>query len=836
MTASALLPPSLLVFADESDDRVPIQTRQPSFPAGLDFNHTSPEELQKKYEGGAPPESVRMYLAIMDGSLMGSGEGWFGPSDSRFSWKWLAERHGIANDGAITREQFRGPEHWFNQLDRDHNGNVTADDLDWADNNPWVRNAYLCNRLFRKIDPRGDGRLKREEWIAFFDKAAGMKDSLTAGELRDAWLAGMTSGFLPGDKPSQEQLLDGLLNGDLGSLQEGPALDAPAPDFLLSTVDGDDDVQLADVIGKKPVVLVFGNFTCSPFRSMYPEVDAIAQRFKDEAEFLAVYVREAHPSDGWLMLSNTRVGVETAQPKTYGDRRSVAARCSGLLKPSILLLVDDARDSVGHAYSGMPARLYVIDRAGKIAYKGGRGPFGFKAGEMEQALVMTLLSEQPLDIKTATGGAAPIAHSQPRLALPTSEEAWQRLPEVTEGKDQPLPNWARALAPTSPYLTAAMLELDHTYRTTPHFSPRERGLIRSAVARINRSAYGLAYANAALKEGGVTDDQIAKLDAGDVSWLSEPEQRMYSYAAQASKAARDLTDSQVASLREELGDDRLVGLVLQTAYANFQDRFVHALALPLEDGGPLRPVAVKFGGANTPGGSNVPAAERPEIPTAAEGAGLLQPEWSDFTFQTLQLRLEKQRDREPRVSIPTWEEMIQRLPKGLYNPDQPLRIRWSRLVIGRQPEMGSAWVKCLRVFGNEAHQDRVFEESAFWVVTRELRCFYCMGHCEMLMEVGGITPVQIADSTEKMAYGDWSEFSPSEQATFSLASTMTKTPWAVTDTDFKALEAALGHERAVDAIWWISRCQFMTKVSDTFQLQLERDNVFHKFEPPKEKK
>lgn len=36
-------------------------------------------------------------------------------------------------------------------------------------------------------------------------------------------------------------------------------------------------------------------------------------------------------------------------------------------------------------------RLYVLDGAGKVAYKSGRGPFGFKAAEMEQALVMALL-------------------------------------------------------------------------------------------------------------------------------------------------------------------------------------------------------------------------------------------------------------------------------------------------------------------------------------------------------------------------------------------------------------------------------------------------------------
>ena len=52
--------------------------------------------------------------------------------------------------------------------------------------------------------------------------------------------------------------------------------------------------------------------------------------------------------------------------------------------------MDEIDDPVGNAYSGMPARLYVIDAGGKVAYKSGRGPFGFKPGEMEQALVMAL--------------------------------------------------------------------------------------------------------------------------------------------------------------------------------------------------------------------------------------------------------------------------------------------------------------------------------------------------------------------------------------------------------------------------------------------------------------
>ena len=57
------------------------------------------------------------------------------------------------------------------------------------------------------------------------------------------------------------------------------------------------------------------------------------------------------------------------------------------------VLVDGLDDAVGHAYSGMPDRLYVIDRDGRVAYKGGRGPFEFKPAEMEQSLILLLLDE-----------------------------------------------------------------------------------------------------------------------------------------------------------------------------------------------------------------------------------------------------------------------------------------------------------------------------------------------------------------------------------------------------------------------------------------------------------
>jgi thiol-disulfide isomerase/thioredoxin len=203
------------------------------------------------------------------------------------------------------------------------------------------------------------------------------------------------SGFSPGDGPSVPVLVRGLYAGEIGSIQEGPRVGETAPDFTLKSIDGKETVQLSKEIGKRPVVLVFGNFTCGPFRGLYPDVDAVYQRYKDKATFVMVYVREAHPTDGWKMESNAKFGVALKQPTTTAERAKACELFRKKLDPGMTLVVDEIDDPVGTAYSGMPARLYVIDARGKVAYKSGRGPFGFKPGEMEQALVMSLVESSP---------------------------------------------------------------------------------------------------------------------------------------------------------------------------------------------------------------------------------------------------------------------------------------------------------------------------------------------------------------------------------------------------------------------------------------------------------
>jgi hypothetical protein len=101
--------------------------------------------------------------------------------------------------------------------------------------------------------------------------------------------------------------------------------------------------------------------------------------------------------DGAFSANNENAGIVVRQPRSLGERTEVAHACSAKLRITMPLLVDTIDDRVGHAYSGMPDRLYVIDRDGKVAYQGGRGPFGFKPAEMEQSLITLLLEDGSAD-------------------------------------------------------------------------------------------------------------------------------------------------------------------------------------------------------------------------------------------------------------------------------------------------------------------------------------------------------------------------------------------------------------------------------------------------------
>jgi hypothetical protein len=104
--------------------------------------------------------------------------------------------------------------------------------------------------------------------------------------------------------------------------------------------------------------------------------------YKDHADFLTVYVREAHPTDEWQMKSNVKDDVCYAQPKNLAQRVAIANDFIKRFNYPIAFGIDDINNAAEAAYSAWPERLYVIDESGRIAYRGGMGPFHYDPAEV----------------------------------------------------------------------------------------------------------------------------------------------------------------------------------------------------------------------------------------------------------------------------------------------------------------------------------------------------------------------------------------------------------------------------------------------------------------------
>jgi len=210
------------------------------------------------------PEKIEMLATFISPEWgIREGRGWFRSSKSRYAWPWLSSRLDLDHDGSITRAELeRIGKPFLARLDRDHSGAITAEDLDWSENSEYLKRCRLAREVSSRLDSNSNGRITEQEWAALYQGVAGDKGFMTSEELAD-WLtpSSSTDPIPPSDMPTRWTLLKGVISGDLGSLEEGPEPDSPAPEFTLDTYDRRQTISLAQFKGKKPVVLIFGSFT-----------------------------------------------------------------------------------------------------------------------------------------------------------------------------------------------------------------------------------------------------------------------------------------------------------------------------------------------------------------------------------------------------------------------------------------------------------------------------------------------------------------------------------------------------------------------------------------------
>ncbi len=111
------------------------------------------------------------------------------------------------------------------------------------------------------------------------------------------------------------------------------------------------------------------------------------EQYGDKVEFIVVYISEAHALDGASPrgVSGDHPAVE--EPLTIQERLAVAKRCDAKLDLSAFtVVIDDIKNTANTAYAAHPDRLYLVDKGGRIAYAGGRGPREFFPNELEDSI------------------------------------------------------------------------------------------------------------------------------------------------------------------------------------------------------------------------------------------------------------------------------------------------------------------------------------------------------------------------------------------------------------------------------------------------------------------
>jgi peroxiredoxin len=140
----------------------------------------------------------------------------------------------------------------------------------------------------------------------------------------------------------------------------GPKPGERAPDFEARTLGGQ-EITLSEFRGTANVVLIFGSATC-PFtgagiRQMNELYTQFNRRHANDVRFFFVYVREAHP------------GERLPAHQSLGDKEWAARRFRDEEKIKMPILLDDLKGSIHKNYGKLPSAAFIVDKAGRIAFR-----------------------------------------------------------------------------------------------------------------------------------------------------------------------------------------------------------------------------------------------------------------------------------------------------------------------------------------------------------------------------------------------------------------------------------------------------------------------------------
>uniref|UniRef100_A0A3Q3MN48 Iodothyronine deiodinase n=1 Tax=Mastacembelus armatus TaxID=205130 RepID=A0A3Q3MN48_9TELE len=122
-------------------------------------------------------------------------------------------------------------------------------------------------------------------------------------------------------------------------------------------------------------------------RPLVVNFGSLVEDFSDVADFLLVYIDEAHPSDGWVAPPMGSCSFSVRKHQNLEERLGAARKLIEhfSLPPQCQLVADCMDNNTNVAYGVSNERVCIVQQR-KIAYMGGKGPFFYNLKDVRQWL------------------------------------------------------------------------------------------------------------------------------------------------------------------------------------------------------------------------------------------------------------------------------------------------------------------------------------------------------------------------------------------------------------------------------------------------------------------
>jgi alkylhydroperoxidase family enzyme len=340
------------------------------------------------------------------------------------------------------------------------------------------------------------------------------------------------------------------------------------------------------------------------------------------------------------------------------------------------------------------------------------------------------------------------------------------------------------------------------------------------VSRTNNCQYCLGHQEWKLSATGMTDDEIAALDA-DWSQHSEAEQAAFAYARLITWEPDRLSDDAISKVLKHYTPEQVLEMTMSMSGNNAINRWKEGTGIPQSEGNTFQ-----GRGGSAPSHSDTfvtPTADKYRNAVSivaplevfngkATGKGLSRRARLESPEQ-VKVKLQEASARKARLPLADESTTAAWLTEAGFN--EPVE-HWQRLIAvfpnegrGRLPSLISREMKT-------GDLTELQKSQLNWIIARQDRAWYAAGQAFQKLRDLGQSEQQIFALD-----GDWQEFSDADRAVFTFARHLAAAPIALTDEDVARALQLTSPRVVVQTINHVASCAYFDRVTEAAGLPLE---------------